>query len=131
MSRLNGGPQHGILFFLNLRGAQGARAKEIVKAFPSTESSSILTIMRRNGLIAKAGVKLTTPWIITVKGQELLVSLPTYTPAMYWGINEGPYGRDEKHLAEQMYREPAYYGKEARTTMFGWDLPTYMARKSW
>lgn len=111
---------------LNTRGAQGARAFEIYNCFPSTISSSILTIMRRNGLIAKAGEKTTTPWIITVKGQEVLATLTPYTPHTYW---KSLMGSDLAHNQRRMREEPKWYGKHATVDQYGWDQPDFLNRK--
>jgi hypothetical protein len=124
MSRLAGGPQHGILTFLNIRGAQGARAHEIYSAFPRTVSSSILTIMRRKGLIAKAGEKLQTPWVITAVGQEVLATLPTFTPYTYW---TSQWGNDIDYVAKRMREYPEYYGRDG-VGVYGWDNTVFMNR---
>lgn len=125
-NRLNGGVTHGILAMLNSRGAQGARAKEITASFPSTDGASTLTIMRRGGLIAKAGVKQTTPWIITVKGQELLATLIPYTTTHYW--RQVFYGTEMKEIEQRFLEHPGYYGKRTTTSLFGWDQPDFTNR---
>jgi hypothetical protein len=107
---------------LHERGSNGARAKEITLCFPATESSSILTNMRRKGLIAKAGPEQTAAWVLTAAGFSLLRSLGDYTPQTYWetvwGI--GKYntfkhlhftGLNENH---QPWSQPAYFEQYQR-----------------
>ena len=73
---------HGIIYFLQLK--DGARYKEILVNFPNIEGSSIMTYMRRDGLVCKESPAQTSRYLITEKGKEQLQLHPPYTKEMFW-----------------------------------------------
>jgi len=78
LAKLKNGTRHGILQFLADKGVHGARAMDIIAAFPSIRGSSTLTYMRRDGVVAKLTTDQIAPWIITKYGLALLSDLGQY-----------------------------------------------------
>jgi len=77
MAAKKGTKHHGILDLL-ARHPNGLRQMDIGKKFRLTGCST-LTTMRRQDLIKKGGEKLTTPWLITEKGKQVLSTLGPFT----------------------------------------------------
>jgi hypothetical protein len=75
--------------------------------------------MRRKGLIVKAGVVATAPYIITPAGTDLLNSMEAYTPAIYWQATWG-IGKFNtfKHIGFKNLNE----------SLFPWEQPNYAAQ---
>ena len=119
--RLNGGLTHGILTMLNTRGLNGARTTELMNAFPSIKGSSVLTYMRRKGLIVKSGLKPIDPWVISAAGLSLLSTLVPYTPKIYWS---------SVWNVKRGYNTMKSLGfGNLNDTQFGWEQPAYMGTK--
>jgi predicted transcriptional regulator len=98
--------KHGILYFLDKN--KGARSKFLLVNFPSIYGSSILTYMRREGLIQKESEKATSNWLITPSGKELLEKTGPYTLAMYQKYNS--YYSHAEHLLKSP--EHAYWWEQ-------------------
>lgn len=74
---------HGVLTLLYRTG--GCRCKVIYRCFPSIKFSSLLTYMRRGGLIEHEDVhKTTSNFVLTMKGMDTLDRLGDYSADLYW-----------------------------------------------
>jgi hypothetical protein len=93
---------HGILQAL-VAGPQ--RNKELEAYFPSIAGSSLMTHMRRQGVVEKEGGSQTSPYVLTELGRELLQERGIFTYDMW-----------EKAVGQ-------YYAEKNRSKQLPWDLP--------